>query len=446
MLKFRYYFRFFKAFVVRFRAILAIGIALGMVFFLALGFAAPRFFSQKIERIGYTGRYTSDALPQEILHLIGNGLTKVNESGNVAGELSSSWEYTEDGKIWIFHLDDKKTWQDGKPVTSDAINYSFDQVKIEKPDSKTINFILKEKFAPFPSVVSKPIFKKGLLGTGTWKVTKLSLVGNYVEYMNLEDKDKNKKIIKFYPTEERTKIAFQLGEIDRIEDILDPEPLSSWKTAALTGSVVSNRYVAVFFNMQDVEFNDNDKKDKKAFRQALTYAIDKEALSQNRALGPISPNSWAFNSQIKSYDYDPKRAKELLADIPKAEREKISLKLTTTSNLIKQAEKIAKNWSDIGIKTTVSVVTGIPSDYQAFLATYDSPYDPDQYVTWHSSQMASNISKYASPRIDKLLEDGRLELSQNERRKIYLDFQRYLLEDDPAAFLYHPTSYTITRK
>ena len=47
----------------------------------------------------------------------------------------------------------------------------------------------------------------------------------------------------------------------------------------------------------------------------------------------------------------------------------------------------------------------------------------------HSNQTATNISNYQNPRIDKLLEDGRAELTLVERSKIYLDFQRFLLED-----------------
>ncbi|MCS7092795.1 MAG: peptide-binding protein, partial [Patescibacteria group bacterium] len=78
-------------------------------------------------------------------------------------------------------------------------------------------------------------------------------------------------------------------------------------------------------------------------------------------------------------------------------------------------------------------------------AIYDIPLDPDQYSLWHSMQTESNISKYANPRIDKLLEDGRVTIDIQERKKIYLDFQRFLLEDAPCVFLYHPEYYSIVR-
>jgi peptide/nickel transport system substrate-binding protein len=68
-------------------------------------------------------------------------------------------------------------------------------------------------------------------------------------------------------------------------------------------------------------------------------------------------------------------------------------------------------------------------------------------MLWHSSQIQiNNISKNKNVRIDKLLEDGRKTNDLEERKKIYADFQKYLLEDPPAAFLYFPYEFTVARK
>jgi peptide/nickel transport system substrate-binding protein len=80
------------------------------------------------------------------------------------------------------------------------------------------------------------------------------------------------------------------------------------------------------------------------------------------------------------------------------------------------------------------------------LAIFDTPEDPDQYSIWHSTQKATNITHYENPRIDKLLEDGRSQINTEERKKTYLDFQRFLVEDAPAAFLFYPDTYSISRK
>jgi len=86
----------------------------------------------------------------------------------------------------------------------------------------------------------------------------------------------------------------------------------------------------------------------------------------------------------------------------------------------------------------------LPTDYQIFLGDFSIPKDPDQYTLWHS-EGPDNITHYKDLRIDKLLEDGRKTIDVNQRKSIYDDFQKFLLEDAPAVFLYYPNEYTITR-
>ena len=171
----------------------------------------------------------------------------------------------------------------------------------------------------------------------------------------------------------------------------------------------------------------------------MAYAINKKEIDENRAISPISEDSWAFNPQVKPYTFDAAKAKE---DI----KEGTQITLTTSPLLLPVADKISKDWNASGIITNIQVLSTIPDNYQALLAIFDIPEDPDQYSIWHSTQTSTNITKYSNPRIDKLLEDGRTEINLEERRKIYLDFQRFLVEDSPAIFLYYPTTYSISRK
>lgn len=437
-IKLRYWFRLLTAFVVRFRVVLFGSVILGLLLFAIITYLLPRFVGKHVEYIGISGRYTTEDLPSSILNLIGEGLTKLDDQGEVVPGLAESWDHSDDGTVWTFHLKDGVSWHDGTPVSSDTIQYSFEDAEIDRPDSKTIVFKLSAPFSPFPVAVSKPTFKKGLLGTGDWKVVNLKLNSVYVQEITLVNTNGDKKIMKFYPSEDSTKTAFELGEIDEIDDILDTEPLSSWSTVKLTTTTKPDRVVAIFFNNEDDSLKGTDNK---GIRQALSYAINKQDFGFTRALGPIPPSSWAYNSQIKDYAYDVDRAKELLKDT-----KDFSIDLTTIPTLLPTAEKVAKDWEAVGVKTNIQVVSVLPEKYQAFLAIYDMPLDPDQYSVWHTTQKETNISKYSNPRIDKLLEDGRIELDHENRKKIYLDFQRFLLEDAPAIFLYHPLSYTLTRK
>ncbi|TEU02195.1 hypothetical protein E3I18_01420, partial [Candidatus Woesebacteria bacterium] len=132
MLSLRYFIRLLNAFLARFKAVLLIGIFLGALLFLALRFIGPLLWGTSVEKMGLTGRYHTDNLPNFILESVGDGLTKVNETGIVEPNLAKSWETPDKGKTWVFHLEDNIFWQDGKEVTSETINYQFSDVTIER--------------------------------------------------------------------------------------------------------------------------------------------------------------------------------------------------------------------------------------------------------------------------------------------------------------------------
>jgi len=430
LLNFRYIVRLIQAFFKRFKAIIFIGVILGVIVFLILGFFVPS-LSATTKKIGLIGRYATNDLPEEISGKISKGLTKVDESGQVTPDIAKSWETPDGGKTWFFYLNEDFYWQDGKKLKASDISYEFSDANIDKPDENTIKFSLQSSFSAFPVILSRPIFKKGLLGVGEYKVKKISLVGGLVQKLTLQDKNSNILIYKFYPTEERLRLAFKLGEVDEIVDLQDVGEFNKWKIANVSERLSYNNFVAIFLNTTD------DKLSDKSLRQALNYAIDKSEYGESRAVGPISPLSWGYNPQIKLYEKDTKKTKDI---------EGLEIKLSTLPNLLSTAEKIKKDWVEVGAKVQIEITPNVPESYQAFLATVDIPKDPDQYSLWHSTQTGTNISKYNNPRIDKLLEDGRTELDQETRKKIYLDFQRFLIEDSPAIFLYHPTFYTISRK
>jgi peptide/nickel transport system substrate-binding protein len=227
------------------------------------------------------------------------------------------------------------------------------------------------------------------------------------------------------------KLAFKIGQVDKISNLQDSDDFLNWKTVIIDKSSNNNSFVGLFYNTEDEKLSD------KSIRQALSYAIDKTNFDGERAIGPISPDSWGYNPQVKPYERDLEKAKDA---------KDFKITVSTLPNLLKTAEKIKRDWEEAGISCEVQVVTGIPDNFQAFLATVDIPKDPDQYSLWHSTQTTTNISNFKNARIDKLLEDGRTELDQETRKKTYLDFQRFLVEDVPAVFLYHPNSYTVTRK
>lgn len=433
----RFYIKLTLAFLKRFRIVILSSVILGALVFLFLSFILPNIKFTKTIRVGYTGRYNIDTLPLEISTLIGDGLVSIDSTSNINPSLAKYWSIEEGGKKWIFELQDNIFWQDKKPLKINEINYNFSDVDIQKQNNKII-FTLNEPYVPFIALLEKPVFKKGLLGTGEWKVNKLSIKGEYIQKLILSNKNERQDI-KFYPTEEQTKFAFKIGEVDMIKNISSPKPFSDWNNVNIEKNIQSDRVVVIFFNTQDPILSD------KNLRLALNYAIDKSGY-EKRAIGPINPKSFYFNPQVKTYNFDPVKAKQLISESKAEIPQDYSINLISTPNLLDIADGVSKMWNDVGIKTNVLTSSVIPSDYQAFVTIFEIPKDPDQYSLWHSTQSQTNITKYKNVRIDKLLEDGRVELDKEKRKEIYFDFQRFLLEDSPSIFLFHPVWYNIARK
>lgn len=451
MLRLQYWTRLLSAFLSRFKKLIFLSTLIGVLFFILF----PRIqgllpWASRGEVVGLVGRYSLEEMPLPVQSEISTGLTTLDEEFAIKPGLAVDWKSEEDGKVWIFELGDYR-WQDGKPVRAEDINYNFEDVEREVLDDKRIKFILKDPFTPFPSVVSRPVFKRGLLGAGEWKVIKLSLINNhFIEELKLRHtKDGRIKTYRFYPTEEAARTSFKLGETQRLEEIVDLAELAGWKNIVIREDVREDRYAGVFFNLN------NETLAAKKLRQALAYAIDKERLGSMRAISPISPTSWAFNPQVKPYTYDRERAGGLLKEL-EGGGGNITVNLVTTPTLLPLADKIKEDWEAIGINTQTQVANTPPPDFQALIAIQAIPSDPDQYSLWHSKQAATNITNYGeqqeeekpkeSQRIDKLLEDGRRTPDKEERKKIYIDFQRFLVEDSPVIFLYHPSTYNIVRK
>lgn len=169
----------------------------------------------------------------------------------------------------------------------------------------------------------------------------------------------------------------------------------------------------------------------KNIRQGIAYALKDKSFGQTEALTTINPNSWAFSPLVKTYGYNIQRTRELITT-------PVVMELATTPELLPVAEKIKSQLDSEVITINTKVITSTPDQFQLLLTTYNIPVDPDQYRDWHSTQ-ATNIGKGADEKIDKLLEDGRVNLDPKERKRIYIDFQKTFSEELPALVLYYPS-------
>lgn len=440
-----------KAYFKKWRKTIFISFIVGLVVFFILKFGVNYFiplipFTQE-ETVGLTGAYTTDDIPSSILANISEGLTQTASDDSVKPALATSWEIKNNGKTYIFHLRKNVIFSDGTKFTSDQIKYNFLDVSVERPDPYTIVFNLKDAYSPFLVTVTTPIFRNGFVGIGDYKVNSINLNGNFVQSLSIVSvKGKNKEIVyQFYPTEDSLKTALALGDVDKIIGVRDlsikDKNFSSFKNLVITKSVNYSSLVTIFYNTQDRILSD------KRLREALTYAMPNSFPYGQRNYGPFSPNSWAYVDYSSTYEQDFEHAKLLLNESGVASgAAKLKIELKTMKRYKNIAYEIKSLWGKIGIETNIKIVDTLPTNFQVFLGEFNVTKDPDQYALWHSSQInMDNITNYKNLRIDKLLEDGRQTDDINQRKQIYSDFQKYLLDDAPATFLYFPYEYKITK-
>jgi len=180
-------------------------------------------------------------------------------------------------------------------------------------------------------------------------------------------------------------------------------------------------------------------------RKALTYALPDTFDLGLRNSSPFPPNSWARSeSLVTPITQNYNHARLLLSESSASSAASLSFEIKTLPQYEDSAKAISEAWKELNVKTTISVVDSIPTSFQIFLGDFNLSKDPDEYPLWHSRQ-TSNITKYRNLRIDKLLEDGRKEINTNERKAIYANFEKYILDDAPASFLYLPYNYEVTR-
>ena len=388
--------------------------------------------------VGIVGKYSSAQIPKRVESELGMGLTTLGEDLSAQPGLAKRWEVTEEGKKYRFFLRDDVKWSDGTTVSLADLNFSIPDVTINKIEPDILEFILPEPFSPFPVILTKPVLKEGRFTTGEYEVGDIQADGPFIKLIKLEKKDEI-LVFQFYDTTSLGITAFKLGEIDELVGAFDSEGLENWPNVLLEREPLTNFYVALFYNNDDPTLRD------KSIRQGLSYAIEDKTAGYQRATGPINPKSWAYNPVVKDYNYDLIRAKELIEKVLPPDAPQVELELSSTPDLLPMAEKIKLDWEKVGVTASIKVVASIPSTFQVLLAAEETSVDPDQYLRWHSTQ-ESNFTKFRSPRIDQLLESGRQTLKQTDRRAIYFDFQRFLAEEVPATFLYHPESIVIKRK
>ncbi|WP_088178050.1 peptide-binding protein [Methylovorus sp. MM2] len=223
---------------------------------------------------------------------------------------------------------------------------------------------------------------------------------------------------------------------------------------------LGNNYTYLGFNLKHKPFDDI------RVRQAINYAINKQEIIDGVLLGlgepvssPYKPGTRWSNPNLQPYKYDPAKAIALLKEAGFKDHNRdgilirdgkpLAFEILTNQNKQREmsAVLIQRRLKEIGIDAKIRVMEWASfvgrfiktGDFDVVLLGWGLSLDPDQFSIWHSSQQGPgqfNFIGYNNPQVDKLLEQGRMELDPDKRMKIYHEFASVLQEDSPIVYLF----------
>ncbi len=446
----RYYYWIVIEFTKKNARLLLLSFFLSVIFIISVVSLAPYLINittVKKEIIGMTGVTGVNSVPDKILSKVSNGLVFVNEKGEIVPILAESWELKDNGKEYQFRLRKDLYWNNGDKFTAHDINYKFKDITILIPNDYEIDFKLNKTLPIFPTYLTQPIIKApfvGIAGLYKFERSKIKFGNLYELYLTPTKSNLSPIVYKFYENESKMIDAYKLGQINEmtITKKTVADLFKSWKNTEIVKSTDYTRLLTLFFNVNAPALH---QKEKKELRQAIAMQLSKKDFSDQGELAhsPIPPISWAYNPDVHQQFYN----EEFVQKILKSGSTKTTLTLSTYEDYLDISNNIQDAFSDTNIKVNVNVLSyDKPTSFDMLLAFWKVPTDPDQYYYWHSTQTQGNITGYKSEKMDKILEDGRSTQSLKDRKKIYSTFQKVIVDDVPAYFMYYPNIYTIKRK
>lgn len=397
--------------------------------------------------------------------------------------LAKSWEQV-DELTWEFVLEEGVKFHNGDDFTGADVKYSFERIKelpspaaflidsvdyVEVVSDYVIRIVLVDPFAPILAHLAHPsnaiVNKRSVeeagddfgtsvaVGTGpfvfqSWTAGSDVRLARNENYWGEPAKVEN-VIIRGIPEGTVRAIELETGGADLVYNI---EPNDELRLEGAAGikldkyQTLSNSYIG--FNVEKEPF------DNKLVRQAINYALDNQAVVDyiytGQAvpnLGPLPPLVWGFSDDVRNYEYDPEKAKELLAEAGYPDGFKTTIWTNDSPQRMMIAEMFQADLAEIGIDVEVLIIpwatyledTANGKHDMFILGWVTVTSDPDYglYALFHSSQFgnAGNRSFYANERVDELLELGRKEGDPDKRLEIYKEAQQFIVEEAPWAFL-----------
>jgi len=420
-------------------------------------------------------------------------LVAFDTQGKIQPLLATSWSTSKDGLTLTLQLRQGVKFHDGTPFNAEAVVFSLERLisgkvkvpigagfksikSIEAVNPTTVAIHLKNpdpNLLPNLSITVASIFsptsatKDGNtptnivhpVGTGPYQFTRWTK-GSAVTYTRVDDywgrKPYYKTVeFKIIPEANSREAGLLAGQIDIIMNppVTDLASLSS-NPAVKVLKAPSDRSIFVAMNTTKPPF-DNVK-----VRQALNYAVDKDALIKNVMFDAVNrmdssfPSSLTGYCKVGAYDYNPDKAKQLLAEAGVKDL-KITLGSPTGRYIqdIQFAQAISGYLRKVGIDANVRTMDW-PSYVSAMLnkagpfdihvlgwapGALDGPTQLQMFTAASIPPKGLNTSFFSTPAIDKLAAESGLNLDEASRNQQLCQIQKDVWQQAPWIFLWSQT-------
>jgi peptide/nickel transport system substrate-binding protein len=390
-------------------------------------------------------------------------------------------------------------FHDGHELTSRDVVFTYDQMidpsfvspfkgaframkSVRAVDDFHVEFKLKEPFTAFPNQLAGPPaivpsgagadFGEHPIGTGPYKFVRYAVddqvvLAPFADYFNGPPKNTG-IVIRVLPDDTMRGLELKKGSIDLVVNDLPPDIVhqfeeKDYRIAKSPG--LDYAYLGV--NMRDPVLKD------KRVRQAIGYAIDREAIVKylrrglaRPATGLIPSQAWAYQPDLFQFTYDPNRARQLLDEAgykdPDGDgplpRFQLSLKTSTSEEYRLQATVIQQQLRDVGIDLDVRsyefatmYADVLKGNFQLFQLQWvgGAVVDPDILRrVFHSTQTPPagfNRGHYNNPEVDRLLDLASAAATEADRKKYYGAAQKIIAEDAPYISIWNRTNVAVAR-
>lgn len=442
----------------------------------------------------------SHSSSQFIAPLWGDALLAWDGEGELAPRMAESWEVSEDQKTYTFSLREGVKWSDGHPFTADDVVFTLTEMaqhntymtsilpiinEVEKVDEYTVAVHLKEPFAAFLNVLTRPqgvlmpmhIYSEGNpatnsantdpVGLGPYKLEKWERGRALVFVRNPHYWDKPKPYfdqvqVDLIQSPAQHANALIKGTVDFAEIPITQVPKVR-ESANSSGIRVfqldtpSPGRLSVDFNLQHEALSNRE------VRQALFMAINRERIAQDAQHGTADPAVSAipvvfdelYSESVdyqKMYPYDPAKARSMLDDagFPVRNGKRFSVEIAVTSARdawVAAARAILSNWEAVGIDvklTTLDHQLWLEKvyrnrDFDVSIVRLAAGSDPtvgiDRSFTCNDQTINYvNPTGYCNQELDEIVEKA-ASAPPDERQKYYEEYAQIVARDMPEATL-----------